>query len=148
MKKITLTCGPNTFIRRYDDFDRHTGVIYCEGDHLEVSDGYHTLDEVYEHRISLYIALCKRMRDDLEVCLDGVGKDHKVWRSRVHSDNTMFDNQFILGIGKHPGEQITYHIPMSRWDETDFAYTYEFAEQVPKWDAHTPGDVIERLKLL
>lgn len=121
------------------DGNERTGII---------SDGYHTFDELYDHRITLYIALCKRMKDDLEVCLDGIGKDYKVWRSRVHSDNTMFNGEFVLGIGKHPGEQITYHIPLSRWEETCFVHTYDFSDTVPKWDCHTSDDVLERLKLL
>lgn len=26
----------------------------------EVSDGYHTFDELYEHRVALFIALCNQ----------------------------------------------------------------------------------------
>lgn len=32
---------------------KHT-LIRAEGENLEVSDGYHTFDELYEHRIRLF----------------------------------------------------------------------------------------------
>ncbi len=32
-----------------------------------------------------------------------------------------------MGIGKEKGEQITYHLPLSKWDETNFAETLESA---------------------
>lgn len=100
-----------------------------------ISDGYHTFDELYDHRIILFITLCK--------CLS-VEHD-KVWRSKLHSDGSEFKGWFILGIGKEKGKQITYHIPTERWEETDFAETLEKA---PEWDGHTSADVLERLKKL
>ena len=41
------------------------------------------------------------------------------------------------------GSQMTYHIPESRWEETDFAATLDRAHE---FDGHTPADVLERLK--
>lgn len=78
-------------------------------DEVEVSDGYHTFDELYDH----------------ELAFGG--------------------SWFVLGIGKEKGKQITYHLPLERWDETNFAYTLEKA---PEWDGHTSDDVLERLKAL
>lgn len=113
----------------------HDGaLIRAEGEHLRVSDGYHTFDELYEHRISLYIALCREL----------VRKKY-VWRSKAHSDGSMFDGWFILGIFTKKGRQITYHLPLSRWNDTSFAIDLPMA---PEWDGHTPQDVIERLKQL
>lgn len=48
-----------------------------------------------------------------------------------------------MGIGSVKGEQITYHIPIERWKETDFARTIN---QAPEFDGHTSEDVLERLK--
>ena len=116
---------------------------------VEISDGYHTFDELYDHRITLYIALCKSIQD--WVYLSGVrnmapdGYDKKVWRSTIHSDGSNYDGWFLLGINRKKGEQITYHIPLSRWDETDFAQTLKKA---PKFDGHTSTDVLERIKKL
>lgn len=103
----------------------------------EVSDGYHTFTELYAHRIALYIQLCKRIAEDN--FLD------PVWRSKVHSDGKGYDGWFIMGINNEPGKQISYHLPMSYWDQTEFAATLEVA---PEWDGHTPADVITRLKTL
>ncbi len=39
-------------------------------------------------------------------------------------------------------KQITYHLPLVKWDECRFATTLERGFE---WDGHTPDDVIERL---
>ena len=109
------------------------------GDSIEVSDGYHTMDELYDHRIELYIALCRTMQTHDELCAV------PIWRSELHADGKRYDGWFILGIGKEKGSQISYHLPMHRWGDTDFAETLENA---PVWDGHTPADVINRLKSL
>jgi hypothetical protein len=112
-------------------------LIRCEGENLEISDGHHTFAELYDHRFTLYIALCRVLKQDA---------DHNgIWRSKLQSDGTMPEGWFIMGINKRPGEQITYHLPLARWDETDFAETLDRA---PEWDRHTSDDVLARLKLL
>lgn len=114
---------------------------------VKISDGYHTFDELYDHRITLYIALCKSKQDWIyspalrNMHPDGYSK--KVWRSQLHSDGSNYDGWFILGINRKKGEQITYHIPNERWNQTEFAETIKKA---PKFDGHTSQDVLERLK--
>ena len=120
---------------------KHT-LIRAEGENLEVSDGYHTFDELYEHRIVLFIALCKILYADPQY---QTGQKADIWRSKLHSDGTSFDGWFIMGIGRNKGEQITYHLPISKWDETEFAET---REKAPEFDGHTSDDVLERLKNL
>ena len=39
------------------------------------------------------------------------------------SDGTVWKDWFILGVNKEKGEQITYHLPMGKWKETEFAET-------------------------
>lgn len=99
---------------------------------VSISDGYHTFDELYEHRIILYIALCKSMPS-------------RVWRSKLHSDGSKYEGWFILGINKKKGSQITYHIPLSYWEDTNFSETLDCA---PEWDCHTSKDVLFRLRQL
>ena len=106
-----------------------------------VSDGYHNFFELYEHRITLFITLAKFsytnwLRNDETL---------PAWRTKSHSDGSVWEGWFILGLGTEPGEQITYHLPMSKWDECSFAATFEKA---PEWDGHTSADVLERLKKL
>jgi hypothetical protein len=108
-------------------------TIKITGEDIQVSDGYHTFDELYEHRVTLYIALCKMyMRTT----------GFKPWRSKLHSDGSSIDGWFVLGLMDEPGKQITYHIPDSKWEQTAFADTLEKA---PEWDGHTSDDVLERL---
>lgn len=121
--------------------------VYDKSDDMSVSDGYHTVDELYDHRITLFIALCRNIQT-----LDGGNKEPWpqtngmiVWRSHFHADGSIFEGEFIMGIKKAAGEQITYHIPLSRWEETEFAETLEKA---PEWDRHTSNDVLNRLKTL
>jgi hypothetical protein len=106
----------------------------------QVSDGYHTIQELYDHRIRLFIALCKAKNNHF---LDG--QDVNPWRSKTHSDGSCIPDWFVLGIGREKGVQITYHLPMSYWEETNFAETLDRA---PDWDGHTSADVLERLKTL
>lgn len=97
-----------------------------------VSDGYHTFGELYEHRVVNYMALCK--------AISGI---RNVWMSKAHSDGSIWDGWFILGINEAHGEQITYHLPLSKWDEcTHFA---KLRDAAPEYDGHTSEDVLERL---
>ncbi len=116
----------------------------------EISDGYHTFGDLYEHRIQLFIALCKM----ITFCkmMSKMTKHHEkeidwkpIWKSKKHSDGSEFSGWFILGIEKEHYKQITYHIPVSEWEECEFAVTLEKA---PDFDGHTSFDVIERLKNL
>lgn len=101
-----------------------------------VSDGFHTFGELYDHRITLFIQLCKSVNDN-------TGSYDQVWRSKLHSDGSAWEGWFILGINKEAGEQITYHLPESEWVNCDFAQTLDKA---PEWDGHTSADVLERLR--
>lgn len=105
----------------------------------KISDGFHCFAELYEHRIRLFIALCKTLFDWAE---DG-GNGCQAWRSKKHSDNTEWEGWFLLGLFNSAGSQITYHLPISYWDECDFAETLDTA---PPFDGHTAADVLERLK--
>lgn len=95
------------------------------------SDGYHTFDELYEHRHALWLVVCEGT------------VDQPVWRSTHHSDGSFFDGWFLLGIGKEPGKQITYHLPMILWRKAGFAETLDHA---PEWDGHTAADTLKRLQ--
>ena len=103
-----------------------------------ISDGYHTFGELYEHRIILFIALAKQLQKRKSFKLP-------IWKSRFHEDGVEWEGWFILGIGEKAGEQITYHLPSSKWD--DCAFIPERG-RAPKWDGHTANDVLERLQKL
>lgn len=109
-----------------------------------VSDGYHTFDELYEHRIRNYMTVCKLYSDLTPLLVSS--SDYPIWMSEKHSDGSVWDGWFILGIFSEPGEQITYHLPNKHWEECKvFA---KVVDQAPEWDGHTSADVLERLRRL
>lgn len=136
MKQIEIKDFHSFEINRPDGSDAKNITIWGLKK-MQVSDGYHTLDELYDHRITLYIALCRT--------ISGYSNRFVVWRSKLHHDGSSFEGWYILGIGKEKGKQMSYHLPLERWSESDFAETIEKA---PEWDGHTPHDVLERLKVL
>ena len=92
-------------------------------DKSEVSDGYHTFNELYMHRHALFSALCNRCDE--------------AWKSKQHDDGTMYEGSFIAGIG----ENITYHIPLNLWED----FRCKELEKAPVWNGHTGDDVIFNL---
>ena len=105
------------------------GKLVVECDTGNVSDGYHTFNELYAHRCSLFA---------------GLMKSHKQlsWKSRVHNDGTGYDGWFIAGMNLPLGT-ITYHLPTEQfWDSTADITELEVA---PVWDGHTSDDVIKRI---
>lgn len=95
-----------------------------------VSDGYHTFNELYDHRCHLFIGLLK---SNPEIS----------WRAKKHSDGTCYESWFIAGMDLSSG-QITYHLPLWMWDMLDNTKVKTF-EIAPEWDGHTPQDVVDRL---
>lgn len=106
----------------------------------KISDGYHTFDELYEHRIVLWIALCRVWATSVQVV-------KYVWRSKKHSDGSKIDGWFLLGMGDENGEQITYHLPMRFWKATNFC-KQNTLPKAPEFDGHTSADVLDRISKL
>lgn len=98
-----------------------------EGD-FSVSDSYHSFQELYSHRILLFICLMKQNKD-------------VSWKSRVHSDGTSYDGWFIAGMKLTSGD-ITYHIPDNFWEMTS---DIKVLEKSPEWDGHNSEEVLRRL---
>jgi hypothetical protein len=121
-------------------------LVEFNGDHFavecdtgKVSDGYHTFDELYDHRCLLFLALQDAWCNQV---LYGEPCDC-TWKSRRHHDGTAFDGWFIAGLTLPQG-QITYHISEKYWDLCKAAER----DTAPEWDGHTAQDVIDRLQSL
>ena len=96
----------------------------------QVSDGYHTFDELYHHRMILFSLLLNSHKDIS-------------WKAKKHHDGTMFDeDSFICGI-ETPEGQYTYHYKLEHWDMFDVK-ELEFA---PEYDGHKPSDITRLLSL-
>ena len=95
----------------------------------DISDGSHTFDELYYHRMMLFAVICNTYSEN-------------AWKSWLHDDGTMFDDYFIVGITTPMGDY-SYHYHKDYWHnfrvkELDFA---------PKWDGHQPSDVDRLMSL-
>lgn len=102
-----------------------------KADTNQISDGYHTFKELYDHRIVLFIVLANTLYK-----YEGIG-----WKSKIHSDGTTWEGWFIAGLRTEKGLQISYHLPIDMWNKLRVvAY-----DKAPEWDGHTPKDVVERL---
>lgn len=135
---LITTNKPHKFERQsVNDNNQYLDVVLCE----DISDGYHTMSELYEHRYALFAALIK-VYDNY---LTPLGSRVKCWKSKLHDDGTIFDDSFIVGmsIQKFDGthESITYHLPLSWWGK----FNVVELDKAPTWDGHTPKNVIERL---
>lgn len=118
-----------------------------------ISDSYHTFGELYDFRCALTNALFKRIwtaawrywkpeeGDNSSFETSG----NPIWKSKLHSDGTMFEDFFIVGYACTPGKQITFHFPLAAWDIFDYA---KVLDKAPEWDGHTSADALERLKSL
>lgn len=107
------------------------GKLTVECEVGKVSDGYHTFDELYEHRCTLFIALMKA-NPDLS------------WFSHKHDDGFIWEGWFVTGIDL-PSGTITYHVPDSMKDLLVYSGAKELDKGKP-WDGHTATDVLKRLR--
>ena len=101
----------------------------------EVSDGYHTFNELYEYRLlynaSMFNELAKQNLYD-------------VHKSKRHSDGEVpfGDSNWFIVMAELPTGQISNHYEMKDWD----LFQIPEKEKANIWDGHTPKDVAERLR--
>ena len=98
----------------------------------DMSDGYHTFNELYHQRAVLFAALVKAYKS-------------RAWKSWRHSDGELpfgKEDYFIVGIDTPEGSY-TYHYHGEYWDIFD-------CQELPfgkEWDGHTDKDVTRLLSL-
>lgn len=105
-------------------------MTYETGEIGEISDGYHTFNELYYHRMILFSVICN-------------SNSQKSWKSWKHHDGTMYDDYFIVGIDTQEG-QYSYHYHKSEWDY----FNVEELEFAPEWDGRKPKDITRLLSLI
>ncbi len=102
----------------------------------EISDGYHTFNELYEHRNALFaLLLTKRMVSNM------LANPFKTWRDQ---NGATIDGWFIAGLETEYG-QISYHLPAEWWERLP---DVPEIERNAGYDGHTSADVLKRLRLL
>lgn len=99
----------------------------------EVSDGYHTFNQLYHQRAILFATIVNQNKDIS-------------WKSFKHEDgNYCFDKNgdwFIVGVDTPEGSY-TYHYEKKYWDY----FKCKELETAKHWDGHTEKDVIRLLSL-
>lgn len=95
-----------------------------------ISDKWHTFDELYYHRMILFLSLQLAHKD-------------KAWKSKQHHDGSMFDDSFIVGIDT-PNGQYSYHYDLEYWDLFE---DINELDKAPEYDGHMPKDVGRLLSL-
>lgn len=95
----------------------------------QISDGYHTFEELYYHRMVLFSVICNQNKS-------------RSWKSKLHDDGTMFDDYFIVGVTTEEGEY-TYHYHLDYWNHFDVVEV----DRAPVWDGHKPEDITRLLSL-
>lgn len=96
----------------------------------DISDGYHSYKELYQHRELLFSIICRLFSE-------------KSWKSKAHADGSMDAGWFIVGITTDDGDY-TYHYRIDDWD----MFPVKELENAPEYDGHTPKDITRLLSLL
>jgi hypothetical protein len=120
-------CKPDIFDKTYN----------VAGDLGDVSDGYHTFNELYEFRKMYNAALFN------EWAKQGLYETHKSIR---HNDGeACFDGKWFVVVAILPTGQITNHYEMKDWSLFQVAVK---EKALYPFDGHTGKDVLTRLKEL
>lgn len=124
----------HSFNQRYKAFAESIEIVNQVAEETnkgEISDGYHTFNELYHHRAILFSVICNSNKE-------------LAWKSRLHDTGDMYDGMFIVGI-ETPEGQATYHYDIEPyWD----MFEVKKLQNAPKWDGHTPDEAIRRIGLL
>lgn len=97
-----------------------------------ISDGYHTFDELYEYRM-LYNA---------HAAQGWLRQGHEVVKSWRHSDGEFcFGGGWFIVTAELPTGQVSNHYAAEHWRLFDVPAV----DLPPEWDGHTPADAADRL---
>lgn len=95
-----------------------------------VSDGFHSFDDLYMHRMFLTYMLCK-------------AKPEMSWKSKQHFDDSIFPGYFIVGFNTPEGTY-SYHYELKYWDLFDGVNE---VDRAPEYDGHKPEDFARLLSM-
>lgn len=124
-----------TVVEASRDDEGLTDLLQSRYDEIgEVSDGYHTFDELYHYRALYNAAFFNESKYHA-----GTGT-HK---SRFHSDGEpCFGGGWFIVMTYLPTGQISNHYEDKYWD----LFQIEERIRADEWDGHTPKDVADRLE--
>ena len=112
-----------------DEDNKNDKIISSASSIEELSDGYHTFNELYDFRREYNAALVNT----------GVWKAHK--SHRHHNGELCFGGGWFIVMIDTPFGQISNHYENKYWNE----FHCEEKEVADEWDGHTEKDVLNRL---
>ncbi len=134
-------CKPDVFEATYDRVDYKCELTSAEEVNAfienltvreQISDGYHTFEELYDFRRAYNAALVNTHK-------------YPCIKSHRHSDGELcFGGGWFIVQIQLPTGQISNHYEDKYWDEFDC----EERERADEWDGHTDKDVLDRLTQL
>ena len=99
----------------------------------QISDGYHTFDELYQYRMIYHAWAIRAWRTN----------GWKVVKSHRHSDGELcFGGGWFIVSAMLPTGQVTNHYENKYWRLFDCP----IVERAPEWDGHTPDMAAERIE--
>ena len=107
--------------------------VYKVTEDGDISDGYHSFEELYKHRMLYNAAFFKELSSKL-----------RVERSKRHSDGELcFGGGWFIVVTELPQGQISNHYENKYWDLFDFCETVDKPTIV--FDGHDTIDVLDRI---
>lgn len=123
-------------------------VVYSDGTKLvigdtsagQTTDEYHSIDDLYRHRLLLNAALCNAWYDREAIPF---GDSYGVHKSRQHAvgEDPMFEGMFRVG-AELPTGDVSWHYSLKDWD----LFQIPEWDRASAWDGYTAADVANRLE--
>lgn len=104
----------------------------------DTSDGFHTFNELYRHRMLLTAALFNLWQRISYV---------PVYKSRLHSDGQVpfpdehGNSDWFIVVAELEAGQVSYHYQLEHWD----LFEVMEVDRAPEWDGHTAQEAADRL---
>lgn len=113
----------NIIVRKYQ---KSRGVEFDD-----ITDGAHTFNDLYHERMKLTSKLFNLFPE-------------YAWKTFSHSDGSIWDGYFIVGVSIPEVGDYTYHYQTEFWDE----FKVQVIDKAPEYDGHTTLDVDRLDKLI
>lgn len=124
VSKKEIKQAKNLTMHLYNDAKFHD-------DGCNIKDNFHSMSELYFNRMILFDLLMK-------------SHPEYAWKSKLHSDGTMFTDYFIVGFTFKDETSFTYHFHIKYWD----IFSCVELVRAPEYDGHLPQDIYRLYKLL
>ena len=143
-----ITESINSIIKELKSSKNQTGF-----DENQISDGYHTFDELYEFRKMYNAALFNEWAKNYDPDNSGINETfpipsklrshYNVHKSLRHHDGELcFGGGWFIVVAKLPTGQISNHYRLQDWD---LFKVPEVEKALYEFDGHTGEDVLQRI---